>query len=185
MKLTSKTALGAMVSALSIAFMLLTAVLPFMSYSLPAITGLLIVLLVIECDKKWAFVVYVTVSLLSLLIVPDKSAAFSYLLFFGYYPIIKSFLETKMNIVWEKIIKFLLFNAVVLASYFILLKFFGIETDSDSIKWLTPHLRKWYIVPVIMVFASVFFAMYDIVLTRLIFLYETNWRKKFSKMFKF
>ena len=89
MKQSSKTALGGVVSALSVTLMLMTAVIPFMTYALPLLAGALLILMVIEINKRWAFIVYVAVSLLAVLVVPDKEAAVFYIAFFGYYPIIK------------------------------------------------------------------------------------------------
>lgn len=182
MKNTSKIALGAILAALSVAFMLSTAILPFLSYTIPAICGIIVVLLVIECDKKWALMVYVCVSVLSLLIVPDKSAGLSYLCIFGYYPIVKALLESKLPDWLSWIIKLIIADSVLILTYYISLKFFGI--DIEGIEWISPYLNQWY-VPLVIIFAgSIFFAMYDTVLTRLITIYEFKWRKKFRKYFR-
>lgn len=182
MKNTSKIALGAILAGLSVAFMLSTAVLPFLSYTIPAICGLIIVLLVIECDKKWALLVYICVSVLSLLIVPDKSAGLSYLCIFGYYPIIKAILESKLPdwLCW--VIKLIIADSVLVVSYYVSLKFFGIDTE--GMEWISPYLNKWYVPLFLIIGGSLFFAMYDTVLTRLITIYEYKWRKKFRKYFR-
>lgn len=182
MKNTSKTALGAIITGLSVALMLSTAVLPFLSYAIPAICGVLIVLIVMECDKKWALIVYACVSILSLLIVPDKSAGLSYLCIFGYYPIVKAIFESKFPDWLSWIVKLLLADIVLIGSFYLSLKFFGIDTE--GIEWISPYLTKWYVPFVIAIGGGVFFAMYDTVLTRLITLYEYKWRKRFRKYFK-
>ena len=182
MKNTAKIAFGAILAGLSVAFMLSTAILPFLSYTIPAICGLIIVLLIIECDKKWAFMVYICVSVLSLLIVPDKSAGLSYLCIFGYYPILKDFLENKLPDWLCRTLKLIISNSVLIVSYYISLKFFGIDTE--GIEWISPHLEKWYVPVVIIIAGSIFFFMYDTVLTRLIKIYEIKWRKKFRKYFR-
>ncbi len=182
MKNTSKTALGAIITGLSVALMLSTAIFPFLSYAIPSICGVLIVLIVMECDKKWAALVYACVSILSLLIVPDKSAGIAYLCIFGYYPIVKAILESKLSNWLSWVIKILLADTVLIGGYYLMLKFFGIDTE--EIEWITPYLTKWYLPFVIALFGGVFFAMYDAVLTRLITLYEYKWRKRFKKYFK-
>ena len=83
---SSKTALGGIVAALSVTMMFLTAVIPTLTYALPAAAGVLLIIVVIDVDKKWAFGVYAAVSLLSLLVLPDKEAAVMYVFFFGHYP---------------------------------------------------------------------------------------------------
>ena len=75
MKQSSKTALGGIVSALSVTLMLMTGVIPFMTYALPLAAGSLLILVVIEINKRWAFVVYAAVSLMSIFVVTDKEAA--------------------------------------------------------------------------------------------------------------
>lgn len=182
MKNTSKIAFGAILAGLSVAFMLSTAVLPFLSYTIPAICGLIIVLLIIECDEKWALLVYICVSVLSLLIVPDKSAGLSYLCIFGYYPIIKSILEKKLPDWLCRIVKLLIANSVLILSYYISLKLFGIDTE--GIEWITPYLDKWFVPVIIILAGSIFFGMYDTVLTRLTKIYRIKWRKSFRKYFK-
>ena len=182
MKNTSKTAMGAMIAALSLALMLSTAILPFMTYAVPMIAGALIVSIVIECDKIWAFFVYLTVSILSLLIIPDKSAALAYTLYFGYYPILKSFLESKTSRITEQTVKYIHINVVVIASYYALLYFFGFDTD--GVEFIAPFLDKWYVCVVLVAVASLFLKLYDTALTKGIIIYNRNIRKKFKKFFR-
>lgn len=182
MKNTSKTALGAIITGLSVALMLSTAIVPFLSYTIPAICGILIILIITECDKKWALLVYACVSILSLLIVPDKSAGLSYACLFGYYPIAKIILEEKLPEWLSRIIKLLIADTVLIAGYYISLHFFGIDTD--GIEWAIPHLTKWYVPIVITIFCAIFFLMYDTILTRLSLIYKVKWRKLFKKHFK-
>ena len=182
MKNTSKVALGAIMTGLSIALMISTAIIPFLSYAVPAICGVLITIMVIECEKKWALLVYASVSILSLLIIPDKSAGAAYAMIFGYYPVLKSVFEAKLPKFAAVSAKLILFNTVLLISYYVSLRFFGIDTE--GIEWIAPYLNKWYIAPIIVVFASIFVMMYDTVLTRLTINYKKRWRKKFRKTFK-
>ncbi|MBE6782446.1 MAG: hypothetical protein E7536_00335 [Ruminococcaceae bacterium] len=182
MKNASKTAFGAIMAGLSIALMISTAVIPFLSYAIPAICGVLITIMVIECDNKWATLVYASVSILSLIIIPDKSAGASYALIFGYYPIVKNIFENKLPKKLCKLFKLVLANIVLLASYYISLFFFGIDTE--GIEWIAPFLTKWYVAPIIITFVSVFFLMYDTVLTRLSIIYKKKWQKKLRKTFK-
>lgn len=182
MKTTSKTAFGAMIAALCVALMLSTTIIPFLSYAIPMIAGAMIMLIVIECDKLWAFFVYICVSILSLLVVPDKMASLAFLVYFGYYPILKAILESKTNIVVEKIIKYVHINVVVLLSFFLALNFFGIDTD--GIEFIEPFINKWYIYLILAAFSSFFFTLYDITLSKVVLLYIKKFRKKFRRIFK-
>lgn len=177
MKQSSKTALGGIVSALSVVLMLMTAVIPFMSYALPLMAGALLILMVIEINKSWAFIVYVAVSLLAVFVVPDKEAAVFYVAFFGYYPIIKSTLEKHLPRVLEWVVKFFIFNAAVIAAYFFTVKVLGIPFDD---------MGEWgkYGVFALLAVANVTFLVYDIMLTKLVTLYLYKFRKSFKKIFK-
>lgn len=177
MKQSSKTALGGIVSALSVVLMLMTAVIPFMSYALPLIAGALLILMVIEINKSWAFIVYAAVSLLAVFVVPDKEAAVFYVAFFGYYPIIKSTLEKHLPRVVEWIVKFAIFNFAVIAAYLFTVKVLGIPFDD---------IGEWgrYGMLVLLAVANVTFLVYDIMLTKLVTLYLYKFRKSFKKIFK-
>ena len=177
MKQSSKTALGGIISALSVVLMLLTAVIPFMSYALPLMAGALLIVMVIEIGKKWAFIVYVAVSLLAVFVVPDKEAATFYIAFFGYYPIIKSSLEKHLPRVAEWIVKFVIFNAATLAAFCFSTYVLGIpfeEMDEFG----------GYGIPVLLGLANFVFVAYDIMLTKLVTLYLYRFRKGFRKIFK-
>lgn len=178
MRNSAKTALGGMITALSLVIMLLTAVIPYLQFALPAFSGALLVLMVIEINKKWAFCAYAAVSILSFLILTDKEAAMMYIAFFGYYPVLKPLLEAKIKQNWLCwAIKALIFNASVIAAYFIIVKVFGIPIEEME-EW-----GKWGI-PGLLALANVMFVMYDICITRLVTVYLHKWQKKFRKLFK-
>ena len=177
MKQTSKTALGGIVSALSVTLMLLTGIIPFMTYALPLAAGALLILMVIEINKRWAFIVYAAVSLLGILVVPDKEAAVFYIAFFGYYPIIKSTLEKHLNIVVEWVVKMLIFNLSTVAGYFFTTYVLGVPFDE------TGEFGKYSLI-ILLALANAVFIAYDIMLTRFITLYLRKFRKSFHKIFK-
>ncbi len=178
MRKSAKTALGGIVSALSVTLMILSSVIPFLEYALPAIAGALLVLMVIELNKKWAFCTYVAVSILSILLLSNKETAMMYIAFFGYYPILKPVFESKIKnnlLCW--IVKTLEFNCAVVLAYVIIIYVFGMpleELTEDGI---------WGLVG-LLVLANIMFVLYDICITRLVTAYLNNWQKKFRKIFK-
>ena len=115
MSVSAKTALGAMITALSVVILIPSAVQVFV-YTLPAMAGMLTMLAVVEIDKKWAIGSYVATSLIGLLFVANKEAVVYYVAFFGYYPVVKALLESKMPRVAEYILKFLIFNVSIVLS---------------------------------------------------------------------
>lgn len=177
MRKSSKTALGGVIAALSLVLMLISAVIPFLTYVLPAMAGIILMIMVIEIGRKWAAVAYVAVSILSLLILTDKETAVMYAAFFGYYPIAKSIIEEKLSRIPELIVKFLLFNVSLLAAYALIIFVFKIPVDGLD------DFGKWTI-PILLVAANAVFFLFDFTLSRLIGLYMMRWRKLFRRLFK-
>ncbi len=175
---SSKTALGGIIAALSVTTMFLTAVIPTLTYALPAAAGILLVIVVIDIDKKWAFGVYAAVSILSILVLPNKEAAMMYVFFFGHYPILKAILEARFKSVLLWVLKFLSFNVSVILAYLIILYVFQMPFDEmeEYGKW-----AAWALLGM----GNVVFVIYDIALSRLVTLYMLRWRKSVRKILKF
>ena len=170
-------AFGGMIAALSIGIMMLTGAVTVLIYSTPIIVGLLLTLIVIEIGKKWALLVYIAVSVLSLLFVAEKEAAIIYVAFFGYYPILKPILENIKLRPIEWMLKFLIFNVSVVSAYYVLINFFGIKISSESFTFETMAL-------ILLVLGNVLFLVYDIAFTRLVSVYIKIWRKHVHKFLK-
>ncbi len=178
MRTSAKTAVGGISAALSVVVMLLSAVVPFLEYALPAAASWLITMICLELDKKWAFATYVSVSLLSLMMLTNKETAMMYVSFFGYYPILKLFFEEKINrkwVIW--ILKIIVFNASVFAAYYILIKLFAFRIED-----LTENGVKGLVTLDIMM--NVMFVCYEIALSKFIMIYLKVWQKKFRRIFK-
>lgn len=165
-----------MIAALSVVIMMLT-IIPVMTYAAPAFAGILLMVVVIEINKKWAFGVYAAAGILSLLLATDKEAAVMYVAFFGYYPIIKAVLESKLPRAVEWIVKFLIFNVTMVASYFVLIKVFGISMEDMN------ELGK-YGPLILLALGNVVFVVFDIAITRIATLYIIKWQKQFRRLFK-
>lgn len=179
MNVASKTAIGGMVTALSVVLLMPTALELFV-YALPAMAGMLILFSVVELNKKWAVGIYVAVSLLSLVLIPNKEAAILYTSFFGFYPIVKSFLERINSRIVEYILKFSVFNISIVLSYLLLVFVFGISVErlfGDDLSGIMYAL--------LIVLMNVMFVVYDLCLTRMFTVYVQVWQKKFYKLFRF
>jgi len=177
MKQSSKCALGGITAALSLTLLISVAIVPFMTYALPAIAGALIVVMVIETDKKWAFGVYAAIAILSFFLVPEKEVAMMYIAFFGYYPIIKALIEAHIPAVPAWAIKVLSFNATMIAAYYLMIKLMGITLDE-----MDEH-GIWGVVMLLGI-GTFAFVFYDLALTRLITVYVKKWRKHFKRYIK-
>lgn len=106
-----------MAAALSIAFMLLGAVIPIFMYIAPAIASFLVATVCVECGKTLAWTAYGAVSLLSLLFVPDKEVALTFVFLLGYYPLVKPKFEHIRPALLRGLCKLLLCNGGILLMY--------------------------------------------------------------------
>lgn len=176
MKQTMKVAYGGILTALSIALMFLTGLVPFATYALPAIAGVLLISAVIELGTGWAVGIYIATSLLSIIVAPDKEAAVMYIVLFGYYPILKKYFERIKLRVVEWIGKIALFNVAIISSGLFVFFVMGIQEDEI--------LGQWYI-PVLLILGNFMFIMYDIAISRLINLYYFRIAPHIKKIFKF
>ena len=67
-----------------------------------------------------AALVYVTVSILGIFIIPNKLVAWMYVIVIGIYPIIKYYIEKFKNIIVEYVLKFIVWNIHLFFLYIIL-----------------------------------------------------------------
>lgn len=167
-----------MLVALTVAIMFVAGIFPYLTYALPAIAGFLITIAVIELGSKWAWMVYGAVSLLCLFLIPAKQTAMIYVFFFGYYPIAKKWLESKLPHLGEWFLKFLIFNISMVSAFAISIYIFGIPLDE------TGDFRK-YAAYVLLGLGNAVFVLYDIALTKLIQVYLLLWQPRIHKLFKY
>jgi len=165
---TKRLAVSAILSALGVVLLSLGAVLQVMDISMAVIASLCVTVAVIEYGKAAPWLIYAATGALSLILIPTNSAAAMYILFFGFYPIIKEKLEKRKRAVsW--ILKEAVFNiamAVMLVASKLLL------TAGAS--------EPWYFYLIFAVLAEIAFPLYDIALTRMITLYIFKLRSKFK-----
>jgi len=174
MKTSVKVSLGGVVAALSLVLMFLTSIIPFGTYAFPTFAGILLILLVFNLGYGYAFAVYFITAVLSFLLVTDKEAALYYTIFLGYYPIVKSFIERIKSKVVQYVIKLVLFNACMIAAFYIGILLLSVPKDSFTLFGI-------YLPWVFLIAADVFFVIYDLCVTRLVTLYLLKWHNKLNK----
>lgn len=114
-------ALGGVLAALAVVIMSLGTMIPVATYVCPMLAALILELVRKTCGSRIAWAWYGVVTVLSLLMAPDKEAAAVFLVL-GYYPIVKPKLDRlKGKWLW----KGLLFNTVILMTYWLLMHLFG------------------------------------------------------------
>lgn len=114
-------AFGGVTAALAVVLGCLAGLIPIATYAIPVLQCLVLQLVLSACGKRTAWAWYAAVSILCLLLCPDKEAA-AVFLFMGYYPIVKPRLDRlKFSWLW----KLLLFLSVGAVMYGLLIFLFG------------------------------------------------------------
>ena len=109
--------------ALSIVLFLMGSLVPIAAYAVPLLGSLLLLFLLLEFGAAEAWMTFGAVSILGLLLVPDKEAILFYL-FLGYYPIVKWRIDRVSPRQLRLPIKLLLFSAGYAAMIGVLTLFF-------------------------------------------------------------
>ena len=117
MNKTKPIAYGGMITLLSVAVLYTTAIIPTNKLLLLALSSFLLAIIVLDFGIKQSLLVYISTSLLSLIIVPNKLIVILYVVYFGYYGILKSLIEKLNNLLLEWILKLLSFNIAMIGTY--------------------------------------------------------------------
>ncbi len=175
MKRNVKITLCGIIAALSVVFMLFS-YFPYLTYAIPAVTGLLTMMLVIEIGVKWAFGAYIAASVL-IFIFAEPESKIMYICLFGYYPILKALIERINKPVPEWVLKIAVFNAAVIAIYFFFFFLFGISFEDFE------ALGK-YGAYIFLAFGNIVFVIYDIAVSRLAGTYIYRIHPKVKRLLK-
>lgn len=171
---STQVAIGGVAAALCLIMMFMTGLIPFATYALPALAGVVLIAVVAEMGWRTALVVYVAVSLLSLGIVPDREAALMFIFFFGYYPVVKGLIERLPLKPVQLLVKYLMFNASMVLAYLVVIHVLGIPDILESFG----DFGKWSAL-VILLMGNVVFAVYDFALSNITIVYHQWFRPKF------
>lgn len=173
-KIAYKVALCGVVSALSLVLMMFTTFIPIGTYALPIIAGALLTVIVIEFNAKWAAAVFFVVSVLSFLLSGDKEAVLYFIMFFGFYPIVKNYFERIKSKVLQWILKYALFNCCMIGSFFIGIYLLGVPLESFEIFGVNLPL-------VFLLIGNLAFVFYDKCVSIVVYQYINKLRHKIIK----
>lgn len=175
MKNTGKITLCAMMAALASLFML-TSFFPYLTYAIPAVAGLFIMIAVIETDIKWSVLAFIASAVITIL-TAELEAKMLYVLFFGYYPILKAVFERLKSRVIEYVLKFVVFNAAVLLAYGVVAGLIGVDLGDMGDFGV-------YTSVILLIAANAVFPLYDIAVSRMAQLYIIRIHPQVRKILK-
>lgn len=118
--------------ALSCILLSLGALIEVLDITSAALASFIVVIAVIELGGYYPFLLYLSTSVLSFLILPNKTVAFIYILFFGFYPILKKHLE-KLRPLFSFIAKAVIFNGLIFIYYSFIKQFLLYDTNMAKI----------------------------------------------------
>jgi len=153
-KLTKLT-FGALIAAAAVAVLALGAVVPTLDMAAAGFAGFLLTLVVIRSGHMTAWMSFAVTAVLAWLLLPgNRNSALFFVIFFGWYPIVKSYFERFRHRLFEWIGKAAVANAAFAALYF---GFTALITDKLYGGWMAG-----------LVFAvfNIIFVLYDLGLTR-------------------
>ncbi len=151
--------------ALTVIILYVESIAPTGRLSLYALSSVFVSILIVESGIKPGWLFYLSSSLVSFIIVPDKLALVPYIVFFGLYGIVKYYAERQKYIWLEYTIKFLYFNLCVVLAYFIIKNLFTIQMKFNLHWWL------------IIIALQIFFFLYDYVYSLIIQYYRKRLRR--------
>ncbi len=171
-KPTFRIAFCGVSAALGVVLMMITSLIPVGTYALPCFAGIILLAVLIEYGAKWAAGVFLTVSALSGFLAGDKEAVLFYIVFFGYYPIVKCKIESRIKSkIVQYILKFSVFNIAAVASFYIGMWLLSIPKEDYTIFGVCV---PW----VFLIVGNIFFALYDYAVTVFVNVYVRNLRNK-------
>ena len=180
---TKKLTASALLAAMGVAILFLGSVVQTLDLTAAALASFFCIFAVIELGGAYSWMIFAVTGFLSVILMPYSMSGWFYLLFFGYYPILKEkFERLKLPISW--LVKMILLNvalaiSIITASFI----FYGGNMFESFITMF--GAEDWGLYAAIGIYAlvNVTFVIYDLALTRLISLYIFKLRYRF-KFFK-
>ena len=153
MKQTKRIALGGIMSALCVVIMMIGAIIGLGVYVAPMIAGICLIPTGKKYGKGYHTMLWIIVSILSILLVPDIEEGLMFLCLFGLYPIVQPYFQRLPRIA-RLIVKLLYFNVVIIA------------VEAFVMILLVPEAMPPVMMAVLLVLGNVTFILYDAVIPR-------------------
>ena len=175
MKNSKVIAYSGVATALSVVMLFLGSIFWVLGYTMPLVASLVMIILLDSISQKSALLTFVSTSIISFFFFFDKECVLLYVLFFGYYPLIRDKINDKKPKFLSYFLKFVSFNAAMVLTQILCVYVFGIPFDD--------MLGKWGIV-VFVLCLNLVFVVFDKLYTLLLKLYRIKLKKKVEKYIK-
>ncbi|MCL2124377.1 MAG: hypothetical protein FWH33_00120 [Oscillospiraceae bacterium] len=166
---TRMITLVAMLSALTIAVLYITSIWPTGQLGFAAVSSLFVAAAIIEMGIAPGLYVYVVSSLIGALVLPNRSTLLLFILFFGYYPIIKRLSEKLRSRAAQWALKLVLFNVALSVIWF-------------ALRGLVfPDFEMHVIFPVLYIGGNAVFIVFDYGYSKLLLFYMSSIHQRIKK----
>lgn len=177
---TKRMTVCAVLAAMSVALIFIGSIIQTLDLSMAALASFFCIFAVIEIKGAYPWLLYAVTGVLSVILMPQNMAGWFYLLFLGYYPVLKEKIE-KLNLILSWIIKILIFNvALIVCVLAASLIFYGGNMIQALYGMLGAEGWGMYAIIGMYLLGNVVFVVYDIALTRLITYYFVKLRHRFK-----
>ncbi|MDK2805473.1 MAG: hypothetical protein PWQ94_637 [Thermoanaerobacterium sp.] len=156
--------LGGVIAALNMVILFIASVMPTSRLFFLVVSSFAISIMVIETGSIGGLVFYLATSILSLILIPNKLISVYYICFFGFYGIIKSYIEKKrFRMYMELALKLIVFNISLFVVYIIFSRIFMMKVFVTALPFIA-----------IFILLQISFLVYDYVYTVFISFYYKN-----------
>ena len=166
-----RTALCGLLAALAVVFLMMGSLIPAALYACPILAMLALLPIREEFGRSTALIAYTAVSILAVLLVPDKELALLFV-FFGWYPPVQPLLDCIRPRILQVAVKLILANGAAVLLYSLLMWVFQLASVTEELKDITGAMLT-----VLLLCANILFVLTDIVFHRIAFLWNHRRRK--------
>ena len=168
-------ALCGMMNALAVVLLSLGGLVPIATYCAPLLAMAVLLPVQEEYGNKLAITAWVSVSLLALMLTPDRETALVYV-FFGLYPVVRPRIAALPSRLVRLAVRLIIANAAILLLYGAVLRLMGLTADL---------LEETFLLnAALLAMGNVVFLLLDLALARLTVLWHRKWRKYFFQTTK-
>ena len=172
MRTSKRIALTGMMCALAAVIMMMGGLIPIATFCCPLLAGLVLIPIFVECGERLSWGAYIAISLLSLMLCPDKEAALLFV-FLGYYPILCWRLDQLRSRILRVLAKLAVFNIAVIGMYLVSIFIFQMTAILNEYREMGMALTIFSLV-----LGNITLLVYDVLIKRITMLYVYKFRNK-------
>lgn len=169
-------ALGGVLAALALVILLLGGLIPLATYCAPLLAILTLVPVLAECGPKLAGTAWAAVSLLALMLVPDRELTLFYV-FFGLYPLLRPWVYRLHSRFLRLLVQIGYCSLSTLLIYVLLIFLMGIQSVAADFQGISAMMALS-----MLVLDNINFILLDLLLGMFTQIWEKRLRKRFFRI---